>query len=157
MRLKSEGGSNVASNTKKIVFGVPKGNKFSLRNVKLKPLDTKPLFNGKDLSGWKQLESEFKQVKSQFSVTKDDNYNKIFPGHRIAMPPPLADDKVQYVDGTKATLPQEAHDVVTFLSWASDPHLEDRHRLGAQVMLFLLAFSGLMYGVKRKVWSNVHH
>lgn len=57
--------------SQKLTFGIPKGNRLSLRNVRLKPLDTKPLFNGKDLSGWKQLESEFKRVKSQFSVTKE--------------------------------------------------------------------------------------
>ena len=84
-------------------------------------------------------------------------YNAAFPGNHIAMPPPLSDDRVTYADGTKATLAQEAHDVATFLSWASDPHLEDRHRLGARVMIFLLAFSGVMYGVKRKIWSKVAH
>ena len=47
------------------------------------------------------------QIK-EFHVTKDDNFNLYFPGHRIAMPPPLADDKVTYVDGTKTTLDQEA-------------------------------------------------
>ena len=31
-----------------------------------------------------------------------------------------------YADGTKATVPQEAHDVVAFLSWAAEPNLEAR-------------------------------
>jgi ubiquinol-cytochrome c reductase cytochrome c1 subunit len=95
------------------------------------------------------------QIK-EASVTKDDNYNKIFPGHRIAMPPPLADDKVQYADGTKATLDQEVSDVVEFLAWASEPHLEDRNRIGVRVILFLLAMAGLMYAVKRQVWADKH-
>ena len=95
------------------------------------------------------------QIKDT-GVTKDDNYNKYFPGHRIAMPPPLADDKVTYVDGTKATLDQEASDVVEFLAWASEPHLEDRNRTGVRVILFLLAMAGLMYAVKRQVWSDKH-
>jgi ubiquinol-cytochrome c reductase cytochrome c1 subunit len=90
-------------------------------------------------------------------MAKGMNYNEAFPGHQIAMPPPLSDDRVTYADGTKANLAQEAHDVVTFLSWASDPHLEDRHRLGARVIIFLAAFSGVMYGVKRKVWSKIDH
>ena len=47
------------------------------------------------------------QIK-EFAVTKDDNFNKYFPGHKIAMAPPLTDDKVTYVDGTKATTDQEA-------------------------------------------------
>ena len=103
------------------------------------------------------LMTGFETPPAGFKMSKGMNFNTAFPGHQIAMPPPLSDDRVTYADGTKATLPQEARDVVTFLSWASDPHLEERHRLGARVMIFLLAFSGVMYGVKRKVWSNVHH
>jgi len=45
------------------------GNGVVFRNIKLKPTNTKPLFNGKDLSGWK----EFPGKKSKFSVTKDGN------------------------------------------------------------------------------------
>jgi cytochrome c1 len=95
------------------------------------------------------------QVK-EFNVAKDDNFNLYFPGHRIAMPPPLSDDKVQYVDGTKATLDQEARDVVEFLAWASEPHLEARNRTGIRVILFLLAMAGLMYALKRQVWADKH-
>jgi ubiquinol-cytochrome c reductase cytochrome c1 subunit len=84
-------------------------------------------------------------------------YNDAFPGHQIAMPPPLSDDRVSYADGTKATIAQEAKDVATFLAWTSDPHLEDRHRIGARVIIFLVALSGVMYGVKRKIWSQVEH
>jgi ubiquinol-cytochrome c reductase cytochrome c1 subunit len=84
-------------------------------------------------------------------------YNVAFPGSKIAMPPPLSDDAVQYADGTKATLQQEAHDVATFLTWAADPTLNTRHRVGARVMIFLAVFSGVMYGVKRRVWSKIEH
>lgn len=84
------------------------------------------------------------------------NYNKYFPGHQIAMPPPLAPDRVTYADGTKATVEQEAHDVVTFLAWTAEPHLEARHRIGSKVLIFLLVLSGLLYAVKRKVWREVH-
>lgn len=95
------------------------------------------------------------QVK-EFGITKDDNFNLYFPGHRIAMPPPLSDDKVTYVDGTKATVEQMSRDVTEFLAWASEPHLEDRNRTGVRVILFLLALAGLMYAVKRQVWSDKH-
>lgn len=95
------------------------------------------------------------QIKT-YSITKDDNFNTYFPGHRIAMAPPLADDKVTYADGTKATLGQEASDVTEFLAWASEPHMEDRKRTGVRVILFLLAMAGLMYAVKRQVWSDKH-
>jgi cytochrome c1 len=95
------------------------------------------------------------QIK-EFAVTKDDNFNKYLPGHKIAMAPPLNDDKVTYVDGTKATTDQEASDVVEFLAWASEPHMEDRKRTGVRVILFLLAMAGLMYAVKRSVWADKH-
>ena len=95
------------------------------------------------------------QIKD-FDVTKDDIYNTYFPGHKIAMPPPLADDKVTYVDGTKATLDQMASDVTEFLAWASEPHLEDRNRTGVRVILFLLVLCGFMYAVKRQVWADKH-
>jgi len=95
------------------------------------------------------------QIK-EFDVKKDDNFNLYFPGHKIAMPPPLADGKVEYVDGTKNTLDQMSRDVVEFLAWASEPHLEARNRTGIRVILFLLAMAGLMYALKRQVWADKH-
>jgi cytochrome c1 len=92
----------------------------------------------------------------QVSFTTDHNYKLNYPGQRIAMPPPLADGKVNYTDGTKNTLDQQARDVVEFLAWASEPHLEDRNRTGIRVILFLLAMAGLMYAVKRQVWADQH-
>jgi len=83
-------------------------------------------------------------------------YNSYFPGHHIAMPPPLTDDIVTYGDGTKATVQQEAHDVVTFLTWAAEPNMEDRKRTGAKVLLFLLVMTGVLYLAKRKIWAEVH-
>lgn len=83
-------------------------------------------------------------------------YNKYFTGHQIAMPPPLSDEAVTYTDGTKATLEQEAHDIASFLQWAAEPELERRHRLGIQVGLFLIVMTGLLYAVKRQIWSAVH-
>lgn len=95
------------------------------------------------------------QIK-EFDVKKDDNFNKYFPGHKIAMAAPLSDDKVTYADGTKATLSQQASDVTEFLAWAAEPHMEDRKRTGVRVILFLLALAGLMYAVKRMVWADKH-
>ena len=58
------------------------------------------------------------------------NYNKYFPGHQIAMPPPLQDGQVTYTDGTPATVEQMAHDVVTFLAWAANPEMVERKQIG---------------------------
>jgi ubiquinol-cytochrome c reductase cytochrome c1 subunit len=84
------------------------------------------------------------------------NYNAAFPGHQIAMAPPLADGSVEYADGTQATVDQMARDVTTFLAWASEPELEVRKRLGIKVILFLIVMTGMLYLVKRKVWSGIH-
>jgi hypothetical protein len=50
-----------------IALQVSAGSKLEVRNIKLKPLALKPIFNGKDLSGWK----EFLGKKSEFSVTPE--------------------------------------------------------------------------------------
>ena len=84
------------------------------------------------------------------------NFNAFFKGWGIAMPQPLSDDQVEYTDGTPATLDQEAQDVVQFLTWASEPRMEDRKRIGVQVLIFLVVLTVLLYFVKRKVWSDVH-
>jgi cytochrome c1 len=84
------------------------------------------------------------------------NNNPYFPGHQIAMPAPLSDNSVTYADGTKATVAQEARDVVQFLAWAGEPQMEERKQTGLKAVLFLIAFAALMYAVKRSVWKNMH-
>lgn len=84
------------------------------------------------------------------------NYNPYFAGHQIAMPQPLSDNSVTYTDGTKATVEQEARDVVQFLAWAGEPRMEDRKRTGLKAILFLVVFAGIMYGVKRSIWRKLH-
>ena len=90
------------------------------------------------------------------TIAQGMNYNKVFPGHQIAMPQPLHDDQVTYADGTKATIPQMAHDVVTFLTFTANPEMEERKRTGVKIVIFLALLTGLTYSVKRKIWANVH-
>jgi cytochrome c1 len=91
-----------------------------------------------------------------FTVTKDKYYNPYFEGWNIGMPEPLHPDSVTYSDGTKATVEQEAHDVATFLAWASDPKMEERKQMGLSVLLFLVVFAGILFAAKRKLWADVH-
>jgi ubiquinol-cytochrome c reductase cytochrome c1 subunit len=84
------------------------------------------------------------------------NYNLYFPGHQIAMPPPLVDGSVTFADNTPSTVKQEAHDIVSFLSWAAEPTLETRKKTGLKVMIFLLICAGVFYAVKRKIWAELH-
>ncbi len=78
-------------------------------------------------------------------------------GGFIAMPPPLTANRVTYDDGTPATVAQEAKDVAAFLQWASDPKMEQRKAAGLAVMIFLVIFSGLLYGSYRTLWRNIEH
>lgn len=91
-----------------------------------------------------------------FKMQNGMYYNKMFPGHQIGMPQPLRDGTVDYTDGTKNDLDQEAHDVVTFLSWAANPELVERKQIGVRVILFLVFMTGITYAVKRRIWSDVH-
>ncbi len=83
-------------------------------------------------------------------------YNEYYPGHQIAMAPPLLEDAVEYSDGTPATVEQMAHDVTMFLMWASEPHLATRKQMGIKVILFLIVLAGMLYATKRKIWADVH-
>jgi len=98
----------------------------------------------------------YKEPPSGFKMLEGMNYNEFFPGHQIAMPPPLADNAVTFADGVPATVPQMAHDVVTFLTWAAEPRLEDRHRTGFKVTLFLVIAALVFYAAKRKIWAPIH-
>jgi cytochrome c1 len=91
-----------------------------------------------------------------FTVTKDKYYNPYFEGWNIGMPPPLQANSVTYSDGTKASVEQEAHDVVTFLTWASEPKMEERKQIGFSVLIFLLAFAAVLFLAYRKVWADMH-
>ncbi len=82
-------------------------------------------------------------------------YNMYFPGHGIAMSAPISDGQVTFDDGSPATLDQYSRDIAAFLMWTAEPHLEDRKRIGFQVMVYLLLLAGLLYFTKKKVWAAV--
>ncbi|MCB9988772.1 MAG: cytochrome c1 [Rhodospirillales bacterium] len=83
-------------------------------------------------------------------------YNLHMNGNVLSMAPPLMNGLVEYADGSPQTVMQYAKDVATFLTWASEPTMEARKRTGVKVLIFLLIFAGLMYGVKKEIWSDAH-
>jgi ubiquinol-cytochrome c reductase cytochrome c1 subunit len=91
---------------------------------------------------------------------EDKYYNDVYPGHAIGMAPPLSDGQVIYEEGegsaVPATVDQYSRDVAAFMMWMAEPHLVARKEAGLRVMLFLFLFAGLMYAVKRRLWSRVH-
>ena len=114
------------------------------------------------LSGrWPGLHSRHHQrlhrPPAGFALPPGGQYNKYFPGGAIGMPQPLKDGQVEYTDGTPTTVDQYGRDVAAFLMWAAEPKLDERHRLGFQVMIFLIVLTGLLYFTKKRVWHDVHH
>ena len=91
-----------------------------------------------------------------YTHADDPNWDEFMPGHRIAMGKPLADDMVEYTDGSPQTVPQYAKDISAFLMWTAEPHLEDRKRIGLSVIIYLVVFAALLYLVKRKIWAKLH-
>jgi ubiquinol-cytochrome c reductase cytochrome c1 subunit len=79
-------------------------------------------------------------------------HNRIFPATH--MPDPLGmsttTDHAQR-EQIKAT----AHDIVSFLYWAADPHEQERYRLGYYVIGYLLILTLLLYFVKKQIWSRL--
>ena len=90
-------------------------------------------------------------------VNLDDGvyYNKYMVGNKIKMPNNLIDGLVEYADGTESTVDQMAKDVTTFLAWAAEPELEERHKTGVKVIIYLLLLTILVYLSMKKIWSRI--
>lgn len=90
-----------------------------------------------------------------FDVPEGLNFNPYFPGTKIAMARVLYDGLVEYPDGTEATTSQMAKDVVTYLSWASEPEHDTRKRMGAQAIAILSVLTMMRWVVEisESSWS----
>ncbi len=96
-------------------------------------------------------------ILNGYTKTDDPNYNEWFPGHHIAMPPPLSDGAVPYTDGSPQTVQQYARDVSAFLMWAAEPKLEARKSMGFAVLIYLAIFAAMLYLIKRRIWAKIPH
>lgn len=97
----------------------------------------------------------YEAAPDDFGLMDGMYYNRYFAGNQIAMPPPLADNQVDYSDGTLATVAQMSEDVSAFLAWTAEPELEERRNLGVKVMIFLSFFTILMYCLMRRTWRKI--
>jgi len=95
-------------------------------------------------------------ILTGYTKADDPQWNLYYPGHRIAMPQPITDGAVDYKDGTKPTLDNYSKDVAAFLSWAAEPSLPERKRVGMRVLIFLILFAVLLYYVKKRIWASAH-
>jgi len=82
-------------------------------------------------------------------------YNKYMIGNKIKMSAPLSEGIVEYSDGTNASVDQMAKDVTTFLSWTAEPELEERHKTGVKVIIYLILLTILVYLSMKKIWSRI--
>ena len=98
----------------------------------------------------------FGDAPKTFKMQDGMSFNLYFPGHQIAMPQPLHDGQVTFIDGSPSNIAQAAKDVVTFLAWASNPEETERKQLGVRVILYLGLMACVTYALKRKVWAAVH-
>ena len=79
------------------------------------------------------------------------------PGGFLAMPPQLTDGRVEYLDGTEATVEQMAADVAQFLQWAGEPKQTQRKSTGLAAMIYLAILAVLLWFSFHRIWRNVDH
>ena len=91
-----------------------------------------------------------------FELADGMNYNHYFTGNQIAMPPPLSEGLIEYVDGSEPSVEQMAADVTHFLAWVAEPHRDASKRIGLKAILFLIVLTALFYASKRKIWADTH-
>ena len=95
-------------------------------------------------------------ILTGYTKKDDPQWNLYYPGHKIAMPQPITDGQVDYKDGTPPTVDNYSKDVAAFLSWAAEPNLPERKRVGLRVIIFLIVFAVLLYFVKKRIWASAH-
>ncbi len=98
----------------------------------------------------------YQEVPEGFELEDGVYYNKYMYGNKIKMAKPLVEGSVSYADGTEATESQMAMDVTTFLTWASEPHLEARHQTGLKVIMYLIILTILVYLSMRRLWARIN-
>ena len=67
--IRITGGTLDATKPHQIRVSIPAGNLLVIKSFVILPRETKPLFNGKDLTGWKVNNADLKRMISKFDVT----------------------------------------------------------------------------------------
>ncbi|TAE82608.1 MAG: cytochrome c1 [Alphaproteobacteria bacterium] len=98
----------------------------------------------------------YEDAPADVALLEGQHYNPYYAGQKIAMPKPLSDGQVQYMDNTEASVDQMSKDVVYFLQWAAEPEMEARKRLGLKMLSFVGIMTIIFYLTKRKIWSDLH-
>ncbi len=97
----------------------------------------------------------YEDPPADFTLDDGVYYNKYMVGKKIKMSSPLSEGIIDYSDGTETTVDQMAKDVTTFLTWAAEPELEARHRIGIKVLVYLILLTILVFLSMRRIWSRI--
>lgn len=109
----------------------------------------------------KALLTGYEDPPAGVELQPGQNWNRYKAGNIFSMPNVLNDGQVEYPKGADGKSPvpetakQYAADVVAFMMWAAEPHMEQRKSIGRQVFVFLLLFAGLLYFTKKRIWSRL--
>ena len=108
------------------------------------------------LTGYEEQPAELLKHFPAAKTPEGLYYNPYFANLNLAMPPPLTSDgQVSYGEGSPpATVKQMAKDVSAFLVWTAEPKLENRHRTGIVVVIFLLFATLLGYLSYQNIWAE---
>jgi len=108
------------------------------------------------LTGYQRQPAELLEHFPTAKTPEGLYYNPYFANLNLAMPPPLTSDgQVTYGEGAPpATIDQMAKDVSAFLVWTAEPKLENRHRTGIVVVIFLLFATVLGYMSYQNIWAE---
>ncbi|MBK47770.1 MAG: cytochrome c1 [Pelagibacteraceae bacterium] len=114
---------------------------------------TKAMKNGPDYIY--SLLVGYEDPPNDFELPDGLYYNPYHDGSVIAIPQPLYDEAIEYIDGTNASIHQLSYDIVNFLSWAAEPELQKRKALGLKVLIFLIVLTALLYVTMKEIWSRI--
>jgi cytochrome c1 len=79
--------------------------------------------------------------------------NHIYPETKM---PDILNSSGSADGAERAELQRQARDIVSFLTWVSDPHEAERIRLGYYVIGYLIVLTTLLYFVKKQIWSKLN-
>lgn len=85
----------------------------------------------------------------------DEEGHHTVPGSWIAMPPPLVDGQVEFVDGARNDVEALSVDTAAFLMWAAEPHMAARKAAGLTGVIFLSVLAVLLYLTNKRIWAPI--
>ena len=97
----------------------------------------------------------YKKPPAGVEIREGLHYNPYFYGGAISMAQALANDMLEYEDGTPANVSQLAKDVVHFLQWTAEPEHDVRKLTGIKVMGGLVFMTLATWYHKKYRWSVI--